>query len=466
MSFHSTPIRYGSTLIDEFIPKRLERVRVLEVEDLTPDFDSIESRLEEVLARPLGSPPFDEVVRNEYSEGRHIVLIVDDNTRPNIHTKILLPIVLERLLRLGVRRDDIKIMIASGSHVPPREEAIRDKILGPSIYSEWRKNVLIHDCDAGNRYVGETSWGTPIYIDERVLDACLVIPLSDSEYHYFAGQAGTVKLFCPGVAGRETIRINHPRMFDLERGFKPECRLGNTEGNPVIQDMIEITKTMKERLPIFCIDTIVHHGQIVYVQAGDIIECHRAASAPLRRLRVVEVDKPGDIVFVSVGELGINLYQAGKGIHAAWNAVRHDRQGWIVLLAPCGDGIGSAGYEEAMLATKDLSVKEAMRYVIQTYCSEKTFKIGNQKPPDLFRILLDVGEGNIKVVTQLDPKTLREVYRMEGIRPTSPDGVRDLLRGVVDRYLSEHPDITDPIIYVLPDAGVLVEVTDRRTSNQ
>jgi nickel-dependent lactate racemase len=247
-------------------------------------------------------------------------------------------------------------------------------------------------------------------------------------------------------------------MFDLEKGFHEDCRLGNCDGNPVIQDMIEVTKTMKKRIPIFCVDAIITDDKIVYLQAGDIIECHNAASSPLRDLRVVDVDEPGDMVFVSVGELGVNLYQAGKGIHAAWNAIRHDKKGWIILLAPCEDGIGSSGYAEAMHAAKDLEVQDALRFVIETYGSEETFKIGNQKPPDLFRILLDVAEGNIKVISSLDPEELRSIYRMEGCSVNSHTEVQEKLRNLVARFLQENPN---PKIYILDDPGLLINVKNQ-----
>jgi len=458
VEYHSTPLNYGGDEIDEFIPKRIEDVTILQVDAYTPDFSDFEMKLNEVLDSPVGSKPFNEFVAGSYSEGKRILFMVDDKTRPNIHTRKLLPLVTDRLMSIGVRKEDIGIIISSGSHVPASSQEVEDRILGPELYEIWGKNVLTHDCDSGNTLVGETSRGTPILIDQQVLDSCLLIPLSDSEYHYFAGQAGTVKLFCPGVAGRETIRVNHPRMFDLEKGFNEGCRLGNCEGNPVIEDMIEITSIMKEKLPIFCVDTIVHHGEIVYVQAGDIIECHKSASAPLRTLRVVDVDEPADLAFVSVGKLGVNLYQAGKGIHAAWNALRHDRKGWIVLLAPCEDGIGSAAYEEAMHAAKDLEVKDALRFVIEKYGSEETFKIGNQKPPDLFRILLDVAEGNIKVVSGLDPEELRNIYRMEGCLVQNAHEVQQILRNLVERFLEENPK---PRIYILSDPGLLINVKNQ-----
>jgi nickel-dependent lactate racemase len=458
MDYHSTPLNYGGDEIDEFIPKSLGDVSILQVAEYTPDFADFEKKLNSVLDSPVGSKPFNELVNEVYEKGKRILFMVDDKTRPNIHTKKLLPVVANHLMSIGVEKKDIGIIISSGSHVPASPQEVEDRILGPDLYKTWGINVLTHDCDSGNTHVGETTRGTPILIDQQVLDSCLLIPLSDSEYHYFAGQAGTVKLFCPGVAGRETIRVNHPRMFDLEKGFNDGCRLGNCDGNPVIEDMIEITSIMKEKLPIFCVDTIVHHGEVVYLQAGDIIECHKAASAPLRDLRVVDVDEPADIAFVSVGKLGVNLYQAGKGIHAAWNALRHDRKGWIVLLAPCEDGIGSAGYEEAMYAAKDLEVRDALRFVIEKFGSEETFKIGNQKPPDLFRILLDVAEGNIKVVSGLDSDELRNIYRMEGCSVKSADEVQQILRDLIDRFVKDNPN---PKIYVLDDPGLLINVKNQ-----
>ncbi len=458
MEYYGTPIKYGSTVVDRFIPKSVQNVSVLDVDEYERPFDDLTMKLDEVLANPIESPPLGDLLDEVYDHGETIMMIVDDNTRPNIHTRALLGPLTRRLLDYGVQRKDIKIIIASGSHTQPTAESIEKKIFHTELYNEWKDNILIHDCDSGNRDVGNSPRGTPIYIDERVLDACLVIPLSDSEYHYFAGQAGTVKLFCPGVAGRETIRVNHPRMFDLEKGFVDGCRLGNTKGNPVIQDMIDIAERVSKDLPMFCIDTIVHNDEIVYLQAGDLIACHEAAAEPLRRLRVVDVEEPADIVFTSVGELGLNLYQAGKGIHASWNAVRHDFNGWIVLLAPCEEGIGSMGYEEAMQQTKDMVVKDALKHVIKTYCTEETFKIGNQKPPDLFRILLDVAERNIKLVTELDPEILSEVYRMDGRNPRSFEDAQNVLREIMEEFLKEHPE---PTVYVLNDPGLLVNVKDR-----
>ncbi|MCK5389413.1 MAG: DUF2088 domain-containing protein, partial [Candidatus Thorarchaeota archaeon] len=201
-SYHSTPLKYGDTVIDEFIPKDVTDLSVLRVDEYTPDFTDLKTKLSQVLDSPIGSKPFNELVKEIYSEGKRILFMVDDKTRPNIHTKILLPLIADRLLDIGVQKSDIWIIISSGSHALASPEEVEQRILGPDLYKIWGNNVLNHNCDDGNKNVGTTSRGTPILIDEQVLESCLLIPLSDSEYHYFAGQAGTVKLFCPGVAGR------------------------------------------------------------------------------------------------------------------------------------------------------------------------------------------------------------------------------------------------------------------------
>ena len=117
------------------------------------------------------------------------------------------------------------------------------------LYSSWETRLYIHNCDNEDEHteLGKSTNGTPIYIDSRVYSSDIIIPLSDSEYHYFAGVAGSVKLILPGVASRKTVRVNHSTIFDMETGFKLNCRMGNIENSPSIQDIREIVKTLQWR---------------------------------------------------------------------------------------------------------------------------------------------------------------------------------------------------------------------------
>lgn len=452
MEYHDVQLLYGEQEINQFIPKGRGRVKLIQSPEVPSEVDSLEEDLIFLLEHPVDSPPLKDLVEKHYRDcGKKIFLLSDDNTRPNKHTKIIHPLVLNYLRdECGVKKDDLRILIASGTHRPPSMEEIENLILGPELFQEYRDQVIVHDDSANLADLGTTSRGTPITINKEAYNSCLIIPITDSEYHYFAGVAGTVKQLFPGIAGRKTTNANHPRMFHPRLGFTPECHLGNTEGNPVITDMKEMAGFVKEHNPVFCVDAILDQGKITYLNAGDILSLHETAQEKLAARRVVTVDEPGDLVIVSVGKLGLNLYQAGKGIHAAWNAVRQPG-GTILLLAPCQDGVGSAGYQETMEAVRDLPLDKALTWVLDNKCSVETFRIGNQKPVDTLRILKTLEDGKISVLSEMDPEELENTYRLDPV--PGAENPQHALRSYLKGFLDSNPEA---LIYVLEDAGLFV----------
>ena len=444
--YMDTPIDYGEKEINYFIPKGAN-ARSLEITGAIKPIEDIEKKLLEVIENPTDSPPLKKIIEDNYSEGKPVIILTDDNTRPNIHTRILLPLLFPKLVDYGVSSKDIHILIASGTHRPGTEEEIKNKVLGPLIWDQFKDHVVSHNCDDGVTKIGTSSRGTPIFLNNLALEACLIIAMTDSEYHYFAGVAGTVKQFFPGISGRKTISMNHPKAFSKETGFKAECRLGNTEGNPVIQDMIEMVQFVKKTKAVFCIDAILNEKRIVLLNAGDIISMHKIAKDLLKPLRVIDVDKGADLVIVTTGELGLNLYQAGKGVHAAWNAAK--KGGRILLLARAQDGVGNQAYHDTMLAIKDKDLDEALAWVVANKCSVETFKIGNQKPVDLLRILMD---NQIDMITEMDHKELKDTFRINGVEVKG--SVQETLRNYVADYLKDNKDA---LIYVMSDAGIYVK---------
>ncbi|MCG3253003.1 MAG: DUF2088 domain-containing protein [Candidatus Heimdallarchaeota archaeon] len=444
--YMDTPIDYGEDEINDFIPKNAN-AKYLEIKGDFPEIVKIEEKLYEVLEKPIDSPPLKEVIEKNYSKGKAVIILVDDNTRPNIHTRILLPILFPKIIEYGVAAEDLKILVASGTHRPPTPAEVEKKILGTEIWNKYKDHVVAHNCDEGVKHIGTSSRGTPILLNELAFDSCLIIAMTDSEYHYFAGIAGTVKQFFPGIAGRDTISRNHPKAFSLETGFKAECRLGNTEGNPVIQDMKEMVETVMKNKAIFCIDAILHEKKIVQLNAGNIISLHDRAGGLLKPLRIIDVDKPADLVIVTTGDLGLNLYQAGKGVHAAWNAAK--KGGKILLLARAQDGVGNQAYLDTMIAIKEMDLDTALTWVVENKCSEETFRIGNQKPVDLLRILKD---NQIDMITEMNHKELKEIFR---INPVEVKGtVQETLRNYVSSFLEAKAEGT---IYIMADAGNFVK---------
>jgi len=452
MDYHDISILYGSELITDFLPTNRGRIKVIDSPEILSEITDLQTGLISALNNPINSLPLEELVKQVYpGSGKKVLVMADDNTRPNQHTKLLHPLILDYLInKCQVKKEDLGILIASGTHRPPTDEEIRDRILGKALYAEYKDQVIIHDDLNNLQDLGKSSNNTPITVNKDAYDACLLIPVTDSEYHYFAGVAGTVKQLFPGVAGRITTNTNHTKMFDKETGFKPVCRLGNTAGNPVIADMKEMTEIVQEYTSVFCIDAIMDHGEITSLNAGNIISLHDLANELLYTRRVIAVEESADLVIVSVGKLGLNLYQSGKGIHAAWNAAKQPG-GMVLLLAPCQDGPGTVGYQETMEAIQDMDLEQALSWVIDNQCSPETFRIGNQKPVDSIRILKTLGENQIKILSEMDPAELSRVYRIDAI----PDlgSPRESLRQFVNEFLDQKPDA---LIYILKDSGLYV----------
>jgi nickel-dependent lactate racemase len=448
---------YDGSEINEFIPIDYPgRVNVLEEREWKPEFEKLEDRLDHVFQNPLGyDQSFQEIITQNYGVNNKILLLIDDNTRPNVHTKILLPLLIPQLYRWGVDREDIHILFTSGTHRPPTEKEQKE-ILGPEIWEEVRGRLHAHDCDSGCVDTGmESSQGTPIIINEHLLTADIVVPVTDSELHYFAGVAGTVKSLIPGIAHRTTINKNHVKIFDPELGFNPGCRLGNIEGNPMINEIEEMAGKISSKIPIFGIDAIfsLRSEKIIYLNAGDLIKLHEEAAKRVASYRKVKMDEPANLVIISSKQLGLNLYQTGKAIHAAWHATKKGGEGKMIVLASCRDGVGNDPYLKTMHECTNMSLKKAMKYALENYCTEETFRIGNQKPIDVFRILMSIGEGNIQFITEMDHELMKNPLRMNPIEKRRGENARDALRRVIDDYISkaEYPNI-----HVIPDPGILI----------
>ncbi|MFX0093154.1 MAG: lactate racemase domain-containing protein [Candidatus Hodarchaeota archaeon] len=430
-------------------------ILLLEPQPFQKTFKDWKDEFKRVISNPINSEPLAALLNGNYSAGSSIVIIVDDYTRPNIHTRIILPFLLQTLIELDVQKQDLKILLATGSHRAATGEEIVFCV-GEKVANEYKGQIFSHDYTAGNKVFGHTKNGTPIDINHMAVEACLIIPLTDSELHYFAGVAGTIKSITPGISSRTTIQLNHSKIFDKKIGFHPGCRLGNVKGNPVITEFKEIVRVLSSKIPIFGIDCIVANNEIVYLAAGNLINLHDQAIDIITRIRSITVKEPADLVIVNPGILGINLYQSGKGTHAAWNAARKPG-GSILCLAPCPDGVGNEAYAKTMDAIKDFSVQEALEHVIDHYCGPETFKIGNQKPVDLLRIIKTLGEDHLFVMTEMDAKTLYDVFRMNKVDPADDPSTafQEFIRNFV---VNHHKPETELKIYIINDPGLNVQI--------
>ena len=219
-----------------------------------------EDEVRRALRSPIGAPLIGEVVK----PGEKIVIITSDITRP-MPTYVVMPPLLDALYEAGVKKEDITLVFALGSHRKHTEEEMK-KLAGERAFNE----IKCVDGDASDCvHMGVTSHGTPVDIVRIVAEADRRICLGNIEYHYFAGYSGGAKAIMPGVSTKEAIQSNHSQMV------KAEACAGRLEGNPVREDI-------EEAGAICGIDYIVNvvldeHKHVIYAAAGDKVEAHRAA---------------------------------------------------------------------------------------------------------------------------------------------------------------------------------------------
>ena len=333
----------------------------------------------EAVDTPIGCISWDD-----FTDRRSVAIAINDKTRPVPH-HVLLPPLLERLHRAGFRREDITFLIATGTHPPMTADELPG-IMPADIAEDYR--VVSHDGydpDAVEQ-VGTTSLGTPVWVNRRFLEADLRIVVGNIEPHQFMGYSGGVKSAVIGLAGHQTIDVNHAYMRDAN------ARLGNLDGNPARDDVEEMGRMIRVDLAVNAV--LNRHKDLVDAVAGGPGEVMRAGVEIARSIFEVDVSSPADAVIASSGghPKDINLYQAQKTLaHAALVAKPGAP---IVLLAACPDGTGSETYENWVRECR--SHREVL-----TRFADEGFRVG---PHKAFQISRDAAGRRVILLSGMDPE--------------------------------------------------------------
>lgn len=345
----------------------------------------VESEVGEVcraLQEPIGAPRLRDVVKT----GEKVAIVTSDITRPMPTAKVM-PALIAELEAGGVRKQDMTLVFALGSHRNQTPEEMR-KLAGDYAY----ENIQVVDSDPGDCvHLGVTSRGTPVDVTRRVAEADRVICLGNIEYHYFAGYSGGAKAIMPGCSTHDAIQTNHRFMVE-----EAACA-GNLEGNPIREDIEEAG----QMLGIDYILNVVldEHKKIVKAVAGDSVQAHRVGCAFLDTLYGKKIPARADIVIVSQGGApkDLNLYQTQKALDNAKYAVR--KGGTIILVGACPEGLGGTTFEKWML---EAPTAESMIERIG-----KDFQLGGHKAAAIAMVLQNA---DIYMVSEMTPDFVRRIF--------------------------------------------------------
>ena len=345
-----------------------------------------EEKLKNLLKNPIGSSSLKELILQKRSQ--KILIIVNDITRPTPY-KIILPPLLNELDEVGVNKEDIKFIIATGIHRDNYKEELSN-IFGEDIISTYK--FINHNADSPDLYyLGKLKSGNELWVNSLVSELDFIITTGVIVPHYFAGFSGGRKSILPGICGRKTIEANHARMVH------PNARAGNLKGNPVHEEMQEAA----EKVGVdFNINVVTNeHYEIIEIVAGELLASWQQGVEISRQIYLYPIVKKADVVIASAGGYpkDINVYQAQKALDNAYQAVKPG--GTIILLAECPEGYGEPTFE---------------RWIEEANCIDdilnrlnKKFVLGGHKAFGIARVAKEV---EVILISSLPQEKVRKLF--------------------------------------------------------
>ncbi|WP_022665425.1 nickel-dependent lactate racemase [Desulfospira joergensenii] len=267
-------------------------------------------------------------------------ILICDITRP-VPNGLILPRMIERLTRAGIKEEKITVLVATGLHRPNLGEELLE-VVGSSEVLE-RVKVKNHYArkDEDHITLGTSPSGLPVRIDKRFAGADLKIVIGLVEPHFMAGYSGGRKLIIPGVAHHETITGFHTAEY-LEHPGSRNC---NLEGNVFHEFQMEGIRNLSN---LFAVNVVIDEKRnLSYVNFGDIEKSHAQAIEYLKKHAQIDVPERFSTVITGAGgyPLDKTYYQTVKSMVSPMDIL--EPGGDLIVASECSEGMGSAEYYEA-----------------------------------------------------------------------------------------------------------------------
>lgn len=391
----------------------------------TPDIPEIQDpeKIRQAVRKPVSGKSLTEIVREK--KIHTVSILVSDATRA-VPTAKIAALIIEELIENHILLKDITFFVAIGVHRPATETEFRE-ILG-DLYG--KVNIENHTPFEQDNlvYLGETKRGTPVYVNRRAYACDLHIQIGKVEPHEFAGFSGGRKSVLPGIAGEETIRINHrPAMI-----LHPKAGIGILDGNPVHEDMVETAEIFGIDFSVNCI--LNNALQLSALYAGKLRECHSNAVHYVKEKLGVAFQKP-DIIITTPGlPLDMDFYQSVKALIALTEVL--DETTTVILYCGCKEGINSSDMISAFYSNE--TIEKVVSY------AEEHYKI----QMDHVLLLAKILRKNVQILV-VCPNIKKE--DLESMFMISCSSLQEALEEAIQRAGKRNPNI---LIYPRPQTGL------------
>ncbi len=360
---------------------------------------------------------------------RSPAIVVGDKTRLCGYPEYL-PFVLNTLEEFGAPKDQLRIYIAYGTHLPQSDlESLES-------YGAVFKNYhfIQHDCTDSKLFenLGQTTRGTTGFLRRDIAEASFLLTFGAVAHHYFAGYGGGRKLVFPGLGYKPAIYQNHSLFLDAEaQCLAKGCQAGMIEGNPLAEDLAEVEKFRPADLAIHGI--LDSQGTVCDLLVGSGTGFFREVCSKYGKYCEIKTEQQYDLVIASCGGFpkDINFIQSHKAVHNAAFFVKDGGQ--LIVLAECRDGVGS----KTFLPWLEMGgYRPAFKQLVQNYEGNGGTALAMMEKLKRIRISL---------MTSIDPDTSKAI----GFENVTQDQVQSIIN-----------DSITPIA-VIPNASLLVKMNIR-----
>ena len=382
-SWRNISVEFGRDVLEVLVPPSCVELSMKDVTILPNPPKAIE----EAFLNPIGSPTLEEIIpkKGKPAEEMTVAIAVSDITRPVPYKggNGILPPLLRRLESSGIKKEKIKIIVATGMHrASTNEEKV--EMYGKEVVEQY--TLLDHDCENNDflESIGKTKRGTHVYVNRDFYFSDLKIATGLVESHFMTGISGGRKSICPGLVDVKTIQKFHGPHY-LE---DPNATNLILEGNPCHEEALEVAKTVG-------VDFIVNANldrdlRLTQIFTGDLIEAHMKAYEMIKGYAEIPLDREFDIVLTHGGYVGRDHYQTAKAGVGALPAVKE--KGIIIIAANNRDPLEPIGSTEYKTLIHLLKIQGPGRYLGLIQSPHWQFTKDQWEPEVWGKVIRKVGE--------------------------------------------------------------------------
>ena len=282
------------------------------------------------LDHPVAGEPFSERLKN----AKKVVILTDNFARLTPAHRILPPI----LKKLREEGKEVEILVASGL-LREMNEAELERKFGKKILAS---GIPIYQTKAREtwdfEFVGVTSYGTPISVHKRLLEADVSLAVTMTQATLW-GYGGGGSMVLPGICSFETIEWNHRLMScpTCAVGYEPPLNRMRED----IEEACVLSGLDMSLLAVFNPDM-----GLIHLTAGETNAAHRAS------VKKYDAHYAFDLEKIPGGKLDVAISGSFPGdrlfAHACWPIANLDHfvrdDGLIILCTPIPGGLAHYTY--------------------------------------------------------------------------------------------------------------------------